>query len=83
MNRKELESVRVLGDIKAANAALTESRSQHNWHFAKPARDPRDAHRPVAYNRAELEVIFSLQHEKRVSPKLEFQHQRRVCQNPG
>ena len=75
--------LRGISDIEAANAALPEYLEQHNRQFAKPAREPQDVHRPVAYTRAELEVIFSLQHEKRVSKNLEFQHQRRIYQIQG
>ena len=64
-----------IGDIEAANAYLPEYLAEHNRRFAKPAREARDAHRPVAHNRAELEVIFSLQHERQVSPNREFQYQ--------
>ena len=75
--------LREVGDIEAANAYLPEYLAEHNRRFAKPAREMRDTHRPVAHNRAELEVIFSLQHERRVSPNREFQYQGRVYQVQG
>ena len=72
--------LRGIHGIEAANAYLPEYLEQHNRRFAKPARD---AHRPVAHNREELEVIFSLQHERQVSPNLEFRYQGRVYQIQG
>jgi transposase len=75
--------LRGINDIEAANAYLPEYLAAHNRRFAKPARDGRDAHRPVAHNRTELEVIFSLQHERQVSPNREFQYQGRVYQVQG
>ena len=75
--------LRGIGDIEAANACLPEYLEQHNQRFAKPAREARDAHRPVAHNREELNVIFSLQHERMVSPNREFQYQGRVYQIQG
>ena len=75
--------LRGISDIEAANAYLPEYLEQHNRRFAKTAREPRDAHRPVAHNREELEVIFSLQHKRQVSPNREFQYQGRVYQIQG
>ena len=75
--------LRGISDIEAANAYLPEYMAEHNQRFAKPAREPRDAHRPVAHNRAELEVIFSLQQERKVGRNLEFQYQGQVYQIQG
>ena len=72
-----------ISNIEAANAYLPEYMAEHNRRFAKPARELRDAHRPVAYNRAELEVIFSLHHERKVGRNMEFQYQGQVYQIQG
>lgn len=69
--------LRGIRDLETANAQLAEYVAEHNRRFAKPPREPRDAHRPLAHNRKELDVIFSLQHERRVSPNLEFRYQGR------
>ena len=75
--------LRGINDIEAANAYLPEYMAEHNQRFAKPPREPRDAHRPVQHTREELNVIFSLQHERQVSPNLEFQYQGRRYQIQG
>ena len=75
--------LRGINDLKAANADLPEYLAAHNRRFAKPPREPRDAHRPVQHTREELNVIFSLQHERQVSPNLEFQYQGRRYQIQG
>ena len=80
-----IEAMRLhgIGGLEAANAFLPAYMEEDNRNFAKAPRGSRDAHRPVMHNRQELEVIFSLQYEKRPDRNLEFRHRGRVYRIRG
>ena len=80
-----IEAMRLHGvsGPQAANAFLPAYMDECNQNFAEPPHESRDAHRPIAHNRRELEVVFSLQYEKRPDRNLEFRHRGRIYRIRG
>jgi hypothetical protein len=61
-------------DIEAANAWLDIFIADFNRRFARPARFPKDLHRPVAESNEELRDIFAWHDVRTVSKSLTFQY---------
>lgn len=76
---KELR-LKGISDIATANAYLPEFMKIYNSKFAKPAKDDRDAHRPVLHCEQELELIFSRHTQRKVSKSLEVHYHNKVLQ---
>ena len=71
---KELR-LRGICDMTAGQAYLPEFREDYNRRFARPPRNPHDAHRPVQEHERP-EEIFTLQDDRRVSENLTLNHKR-------
>jgi homeodomain-containing protein len=71
---KELR-LRGLSSIAAAEPFLPLFMADHNDRFAKPARAPYDAHRPL-YPSEDLARIFTLQEPRRISAQLTVHYKR-------
>jgi hypothetical protein len=69
-----------IGDIDAANAFLETYRDVYNARFAVAPWDPLDAHRPVPHSADELDVIFTVQHQRIVTNNLEVHYDKRTYQ---
>lgn len=76
---KELR-LKGISDIATANAYLPEFMQIYNSKFSKPAKDDRDAHRPVLHSEQELELIFSRHTQRKVSKSLEVHYHNKVLQ---
>ena len=63
-----------ISDIDAANAFLPGFLSDYNLCFAVPPQNPTDAHRPVLHDPQELDWIFSLHAQRKLSKNLTFQY---------
>lgn len=72
-----------VSDIDAANAFLPAFLAAYNARFAKAPVSPVDAHRPLLHTPAELTLILSLHHCRRLSKDLAFQFQNRTYQLTG
>jgi len=79
---KELR-LRAISDIDAANAWLPEFIAAFNARFAQPPQSLADAHRTVLHSAAELRLIFSLHHARRLSKNLTCQFNNRELQLTG
>lgn len=79
---KELR-LHAICDIDAANALAPEFIADFNARFAQPPQSPADAHRAVLHCAAELRLIFSLQHARRLSKNLTCQFHNRELQVTG
>lgn len=71
---KELR-LRGISDVVAGQAYLPEFQEDHNRRFARPPRNSFDAHRPV-HDDEDLETIFTLQDQRKVSENLTVNHKR-------
>src|SRR5207245_4575768 len=71
---KELR-LRGLSSIAAAEPFLPTFTADYNARFAKPARSPHDAHRPL-HPSEELPRIFTLQETRRISAQLTVHYKR-------
>lgn len=76
---KELR-LRGISDIDAANAFLPVYMDDHNRRFAVPPHSPIDAHRPLHHSADELELIFTLQHHRKLTKNLTCRFQNREYQ---
>ena len=65
-----------ISDIDAANAFLPGFLSDYNLRFAVPPQNPSDAHRPVLHDPQELDWIFSLHAQRKLSKNLTFQYKK-------
>ena len=72
-----------ISDIEAANAFLPRFIADYNAHFAVPAQNPTDAHRPVLHSQEELDLILCLHHTRTLSKNLSFQFKNREYQLTG
>lgn len=72
-----------VSDIESANAFLPTFLAAYNARFAKAPVSPVDAHRPLLHTPAELALILSLHHRRRLSKDLAFQFQNRTYQLTG
>ena len=79
---KELR-LRGISDIDAANVFLPTFMADYNQRFAKPPQSPSDAHRPVLHSPAELCLIFSIHHTRKLSKNLTCQFNKREYQITG
>jgi transposase len=67
-----------------ANAWLDSYLQEHNQRFAVAARNPQDAHRPVAHTSEALQRICALHHQRQLSTQLSCQFEGSVAQiEPG
>ncbi len=71
---KELR-LRGISDMVTGQAYLPEFREDYNRRFARAARHPYDAHRPLP-DLTCLDTMFTLQEDRRVSKNLTLAHQR-------
>jgi transposase len=76
---KELR-LRNLKTIEAANAYLPEFIAGHNDRFAVAPRNNIDAHRKEMPEAKTLDLIFSFQHERKLSKQLETSYDKRIFQ---
>jgi predicted DNA-binding protein (UPF0251 family) len=79
---KELR-LHAICDIAAANAFLPGFIANFNARFAQPPQSPADAHRAVLHSAAELRLIFSIHHTRRLSKNLTCQFNNRELQVTG
>lgn len=79
---KELR-LRHINDMVQANAFLPEFIETYNRRFAVPPQNNTDAHREVLHSRAELDLILSLHHTRKLSKNLTFQFKNREYQLQG
>jgi hypothetical protein len=77
---KELR-LKGISDIATANAYLPEFMQIYNAKFAKPAKDDRDAHRPVLHSEQELELIFHVTRSARYRTHWRFVITTRCCKS--
>ena len=75
--------LRGIDDMEAANAYLPEFMADYNRRFAVAPREAEDAHRPVLHGAAELALILSEHHVRKLSKNLTFQFERREHQLTG
>jgi transposase len=76
---KELR-LRGISDIETANAYLPEFIEKHNARFAVQPKSEINAHRQLQKSDADLDLIFSLQHERRLSKNLELSYKNVIYQ---
>ncbi len=69
-----------ISEIEAANAWLPEYIKKHNRRFAIEAANPTDAHRRVIPGPGELDHIFSVQAERKLSKNLEISYKNVIYQ---
>ena len=81
-HKPSAETLRLAGtsDIDAANAFLPGFLSDYNLRFAVPPQNPSDAHRPVLHDPQELDWIFSLHAQRKLSKNLTLQYKNREYQ---
>lgn len=72
-----------IDDIDAANAFLPGFLAQYNARFAKAPQAAEDAHRPVLHAEAELDLILSRHHTRKLSKNLTCQFEGREYQVTG
>ena len=72
---KELR-LRSIGSLEAANAFTPHFMADYNARFARPARSPFDAHRPLRSDE-DLDAIFTWRLQRKLMPALTLQHERR------
>jgi transposase len=76
---KELR-LREISTIEQANAFMADYRQDFNRRFAVQARSNHDAHRPLLFSDAELDLIFTLQQPRTLSKNLTLQYKRVIYQ---
>lgn len=69
--------------MAAGNAFLKVFRQDYNRRFAHPPKHPENAHRPVRHDAGELDLIFTLHSERKLSRNLSLQYQNTVYQIQG
>ena len=69
-----------LSDMATANAWLPQFMAQYNARFGVPPQDPVNAHRKVLHDPAELALVLSLHHTRRLSKNLTCQFKNRLYQ---
>lgn len=79
---KELR-LRNISTIAEANAYLPEFIIDHNQRFAVSPKNDLDAHRSEIPSADILNLIFSIQHERRLSKQLECSYEKRLFQIQG
>lgn len=72
-----------INDIDTANAFLDDFVVDYNRRFSVPARNDSNAHREVLHTAEELDLIFTLQHQRQLSKNLTFQHSHHEYQLQG
>ena len=70
---KELR-LRGISTLEEANCFLPQFIKDHNRRFARPPRDPENAHRPVRHNSTEIDLILCLHSTRRLSKNLTCQY---------
>jgi transposase len=66
--------LRNISSMEDGNAYLVEFVEKHNERFAVTPQNPKDAHSPLFHDTASLEMILSVQSERKLSKNLEFSH---------
>lgn len=71
-----------ISSIEAANAWLDTFIADFNRRFARPAKYPKDLHRPAAESSEELDDIFAWQELRKLSKTLTFRYDKMIylCQ---
>ncbi len=74
-----------ISDMEAGNKFLKGFMADHNKRFSVPAREAENAHRNVLHSPDELDLVFSLHHQRTISKNLEVQYKKRIfqIQTPG
>jgi len=72
-----------IDSMEAGNTFLETFRKNYNRRFAITPQSPEDAHRPVLHSAAELDLIFALHSERRLSRNLTLQYQNTLYQIQG
>ena len=72
-----------IDSMEAGNAFLEAFRQDYNRRFAIAPKSPEDAHRAVLHSAPELDLIFSLHSERRLSKNLTVQYQNTLYQIQG
>lgn len=67
-----------ISSIEAANAWLDTFITDFNRRFARPAKYPKDLHRPVAESNEELDDIFAWQEQRKLSKTLTFRYDKMI-----
>ncbi len=67
-----------ISSIEAANAWLATFIADFNRRFARPAKYPKDLHRPVAESGEELDDIFAWQESRKLSKTLTFRYDKMI-----
>jgi hypothetical protein len=75
--------LRNISALAEANAYLPEFISDHNKRFAVTPKNDLDAHRSEMPSADILNLIFSIQHERKLSKQLECSYEKRVFQIQG
>lgn len=76
---KEMRLAKI-NDIETANAWVHEFATKHNSRFAIAPASPIDAHRKAIPKEAELDYIFSLQSQRKLSQNLEISYKNVIYQ---
>jgi len=75
--------LRNISTIAEANAYLPEFILDHNTRFAVAPRNDLDAHRSEILEASIMNLIFSIQHERKLSKQLECSYEKRIFQIQG
>ncbi|EGJ6597161.1 ISNCY family transposase [Escherichia coli] len=67
-----------ISSIEEANAWLDTFIADFNRRFARPAKYPKDLHRPVAESNDELDDIFAWQEQRKLSKTLTFRYDKMI-----
>ena len=62
-----------ISSIEEGNTFLAKYLPAHNRRFSKPPRQKENAHRPVLHSQQDLDLIFSIQHQRVLSKNLSLQ----------
>jgi len=62
-----------VSSIEEGNTFLAKYLPAHNRRFSKPPRQKENAHRPVLHSQQDLDLIFSIQHQRVLSKNLSLQ----------
>jgi transposase len=62
-----------VSSIEDGNTFLAKYLPAHNRRFSKPPRQKENAHRPVLHSQQDLDLIFSIHHQRVLSKKLSIQ----------
>jgi transposase len=62
-----------VSSIEEGNIFLAKYLPAHNRRFSKPPRQKENAHRPVLHSQQDLDLIFSIQHQRVLSKNLSLQ----------